>query len=95
VGICKTFMRRFDPDPRLQNINNLEALQTGGLFQCSEKCSDYFLSLGRKHRRRVEDHRLGRDHGSLLQTNISFGQSALPINPLISTIRLEDLDDSR
>ena len=22
--VCKTFMRRFDPDPRLQKINNLE-----------------------------------------------------------------------
>ena len=23
--VCKTFMRRFDPDPRLQFLNNLEA----------------------------------------------------------------------
>jgi hypothetical protein len=33
--VCKTFMRRFDPDPRLQNFSNLEALQTGGLLSCS------------------------------------------------------------
>jgi hypothetical protein len=33
--VCKTFMRRFDPDPRLQNFNKIEALQQEGFFLCS------------------------------------------------------------
>ena len=33
--VCKTFMRRFDPDPRLQIFNKIEALQVGGLLRCS------------------------------------------------------------
>ena len=32
--VCKTFMRRFDPDPRLHKINNLDS-PMGQLWGCS------------------------------------------------------------
>jgi hypothetical protein len=51
VENCKTFMRRFDPDPRLQIINNLEALQSGGFFLCSGYCSGWLLFVPQATRR--------------------------------------------
>jgi hypothetical protein len=44
-------MRRFDPDPRLHNFSNLEALQSGGLFLCSEYCSRWLLFAPQAPRR--------------------------------------------
>jgi hypothetical protein len=40
--VCKTFMRRFDPDPRLQNFNDMQAKALKS--QHSENCGE-FLSF--------------------------------------------------
>src|SRR5450631_203649 len=53
--VCKTFMRRFDPDPRLHHFNNLEAMSqrlkrvTAGTFVWVHAVTLFCASL--EHRR--------------------------------------------
>ena len=42
--VCKTFMRRFDPDPRLQILNQSEAPAGDSAARCSENyCQPLYL----------------------------------------------------
>ena len=36
--VCKTFMRRFDPDPRLHNLNNLRTTESFIEISCGRFC---------------------------------------------------------
>src|SRR5271170_2646885 len=38
--VCKTFMRRFDPDPRLQFFNNLRRFHNNRKVHCGDFCGD-------------------------------------------------------
>ncbi len=38
--VCKTFMRRFDPDPRLQFVNDLAEYPPRAKSRCREKRRD-------------------------------------------------------